>query len=40
MDRNCLDMDLIDLYPVLLERLDDSQDKIRIEVTKAITAYF
>ncbi len=33
-------MDLSDLYPHLLERLDDSQDMIRIEITKAIVAFF
>ena len=35
-----LDFDLKDIYPVLLGRLDDSQDKIRIEVTKSIVAFF
>jgi len=34
------DMDLSDLYPHLLERLDDSQDMIRIEITKAIVSFF
>jgi len=33
-------MDLSDLYPHLLERLDDSQDMIRVEITKAIVAFF
>lgn len=34
------DLDLKDLYPHLLERLDDSQDINRIEVTKAIKSFF
>jgi len=34
------DLELKDLYPHLLERLDDAQDLIRIEVTKAIKAFF
>jgi len=35
-----LDIDLSDLYPQLLERLDDSQDMIRIEITKSINKFF
>jgi len=34
------DIDLSDLYPQLLERLDDSQDMIRIEITKSINKFF
>jgi hypothetical protein len=34
------DFDLKDLYPHLLERLDDSQDIIRVEITKSIRAFF
>jgi len=34
------DMDLSDLYPHLLERLDDSQDMIRIQITQAIVSFF
>mmetsp|Transcript_46400 Transcript_46400/g.53774 ORF Transcript_46400/g.53774 Transcript_46400/m.53774 type:complete len:558 (-) Transcript_46400:155-1828(-) len=34
------DSDLRDIYPALLERLDDSQDLVRLEITKAITNFF
>jgi len=34
------DYELKDLYPILLERLDDSQDMIRIEISKSISAFF
>ena len=33
------DMELKDIYPMLLERLDDSQDMIRIEITKSIANF-
>lgn len=32
--------ELRQIYPVLLERLDDAQDQIRIEITKSIIAFF
>jgi len=36
-----LDSDqLRELYPILLQRLDDAQDLIRIEITKAFTVFF
>ena len=36
-----LDSDqLRELYPILFQRLDDAQDLIRIEITKAFTAFF
>lgn len=31
---------LRELYPTLLQRLDDAQDLIRIEITKAFSAFF
>ena len=32
--------ELREMYPILLQRLDDAQDLIRIEITKAFTAFF
>jgi len=32
--------ELRDLYPALLQRLDDAQDVIRVEVTKSFIAFF
>lgn len=29
-----------EIYPSLLERLDDGQDMIRVEITKSIIAFF
>lgn len=34
------DDELKELYPILLERLDDSQDPIRLKVTAAINVFF
>jgi dynein assembly factor 5 len=34
------DDELKELYPMLLERLDDSQDPIRLKVTAAINVFF
>jgi len=34
------DYELKDIYPILLERLDDSQDIIRIEITKSLRSFF
>ena len=36
LDEQLADIELKDIYPILLERLDDSQDMIRIEITKSI----
>lgn len=33
------DEDIHDLYPVMIERLDDSQDDIRIQVSKALKLF-
>jgi len=33
------DFELSTLYPVLLERLDDAQDKIRIQVTQTLRSF-
>ena len=35
-----LDQELRDLYPALLERLDDAQDLVRLEITKAMANFF
>jgi hypothetical protein len=32
--------ELRQIYPFLLERLDDAQDQIRIEITKSLIAFF
>lgn len=32
--------ELRDFYPALLQRLDDAQDLIRIEISKAFLAFF
>jgi len=34
------DDELKDIYPLLLERLDDSQDPIRLKVTAAMKLFF
>jgi hypothetical protein len=34
------DDELKELYPMLLERLDDSQDPIRLKITAAINVFF
>jgi len=31
---------LIEIYPSLLERLDDAQDIIRLEIAKSFVAFF
>jgi len=33
------DFELKDIYPILLERLDDPQDAIRIEITKSLSSF-
>ena len=34
------DEELKELYPILLERLDDSQDPIRLKISAAINVFF
>lgn len=39
LDGELEDLDMLDLYPALLERLDDAQDPVRIEVCKGIRVF-
>ena len=40
LNENIDSEELRELYPALLQRLDDAQDIIRIEITKSFIAFF